>query len=488
MKKLILAIDAGTTGSRVLAFNKNGKIKASAYYEIPQIYPKPAWVEHNPYDLFDTVKKALNDVIEKVGILNIDSIGITNQRETTVLWHKKTGQPVHNAIVWQCRRTTSLCQKLKPYAQIIKEKTGLFLDPYFSASKIQWILQNTPNLKTEIKKGNILFGTVDTWLLWNLTGGKAHKSEPSNASRTMLYNIHKNAFDPELLKIFNIPSNILPEIQESASFFGMLDKKLFGQEIPITGILGDQQASLFGQGSLWKKNIIKNTYGTGLFLMATTKNKTSLSQNLITTIAWQIKGKLTYALEGSVFTGGAAIQWLRDGLKIIKNAQETEKLARSLDSNEGVYFIPALSGLGAPYWDPEARGLFTGLTRATTPRHFARAALEAICYQTKDLVNEFNLSLNSSVKTLRADGGASNNNFLMQFQADILNLPVERPKITETTAFGAAAIAGLTSGFWDKNSFLKIIEIEKTFQPHLAESLRQKYYQTYQKALKKCLS
>ncbi|MBT3580696.1 glycerol kinase, partial [bacterium] len=349
MKKLILAIDAGTTGSRVLAFNKNGKIKASAYYEIPQIYPKPAWVEHNPYDLFDTVKKALNDVIEKVGIHNIDSIGITNQRETTVLWHKKTGQPVHNAIVWQCRRTTSLCQKLKPYAQIIKEKTGLFLDPYFSASKIQWILENTPNLKAEIKKGNILFGTVDTWLLWNLTGGKAHKSEPSNASRTMLYNIHKNAFDPELLKIFNIPSNILPEIQESASVFGMLDKKLFGQEIPITGILGDQQASLFGQGSLWKKNIIKNTYGTGLFLMATTKNKTSLSQNLITTIAWQINGKLTYALEGSVFTGGAAIQWLRDGLKIIKNAQETEKLARSLDSNEGVYFIPALSGLGAPY-------------------------------------------------------------------------------------------------------------------------------------------
>jgi len=485
--KVVLAIDSGTTGNRVIAFSKQGEIVAKSYYEFPQIFPEPGWVEHNPLDIWNTTKKALSDVILKVGINNVISIGITNQRETTILWNKHTGKPVYNAIVWQCRRTKEICNRLFSYADIIRKKTGLFLDPYFSATKIRWIIDNIKGVKEQIKKGYIVFGTVDSWILWNLTGGKIHATEPSNAARTLCYNIRTLNYDDELLNIFGLPKSIFPEIKESGGFFGNTDKKIVGREIPITGILGDQQASLFAQGG-WKKGVIKNTYGTGLFIMASTGKNLTNSGKLINTIAWKIKGEVNYAIEGSVFTGGSCIQWLRDGLGIIKSSSDTEAMAKLLDSNEGVYFVPALAGLGAPYWDPTARGMIIGITRGTRKEHFARASLEAIAYQTKDVIEEMKKITPIDFKRLRVDGGAAQNNFLMQFQADILNMVIERPLLIETTALGAAGISGIIAGFWNKEEFFNIRKIERIFTPTLNKEKSKFYYLRWKRAVKRAMS
>ncbi|NQY74546.1 MAG: glycerol kinase GlpK [Candidatus Margulisbacteria bacterium] len=481
MGSVIIALDLGTTGNRAIAFSKDGRIQASSYYEFPQIFPEPAWVEHNPMDIWDTTLKALNDVIHKVGIQNVTAIGIANQRETTILWNKKTGKPVYNAIVWQDRRTADTCITLQNHSERIKQKTGLHLDAYFSATKIKWLLDHVEDLSSEIDKGNILFGTVDTWILWKLTG--VHATEPSNASRTLLFNIHTLEYDPDLLKLFDIPRSILPEIKESCGEFGITDPKYTQKEIPITGILGDQQAALFAQGG-WEKGVIKNTYGTGLFLMAATQNQIPDTGQLINTVGWTINGQTTYAVEGSVFIGGSVIQWLRDQMGIIKDASESEKYATSIEDNEGVYFVPALQGLGAPYWDSQARGIIIGLTRHTQKAHIVRAALEAICYQTKDVVDTLGHILpEMTLSQLRVDGGASQNQFLMQFQADILGVPVERPTVIETTAFGAAGIAGIGVGLWHQDTFLKSRQIDHTFAPNMSDKKRVDLYQKWTDAV-----
>jgi len=484
--KAVLAIDLGTTGNRVIAFSKEGKILAKSYYEFPQIFPKSGWVEHNPFDILNTTKKALKDVISLVGIDNVVSIGITNQRETTILWNKRTGEPVYNAIVWQCRRTKSICDELSKYSSIVKKKTGLPLDPYFSATKIKWVIENIKGVKKQIEKGDILFGTVDTWILWNLTGRKIHATEPSNASRTLCYNIHKMDYDDELLKIFDLPRYIFPEVKESGCHFGNTDKKIMGKEIPITGILGDQQASLFAQGG-WEKGVVKNTYGTGLFIMTSTGKDLTDSGRLVNTVAWKIDGEVSYAIEGSIFIGGSCIQWLRDGLKIIKSSTDTETMAKALESNEGVYFVPALVGLGAPYWDPTARGMIIGITRGTRQEHFARAALESIAYQTRDVIEEMERITKIRFKKLRVDGGATQNNFLMQFQADILNIIIEKPLLIETTALGAAGISGIVAGFWNRKEFFNARKVDKIFIPKMDENKRNFYYSQWGKAVKRAI-
>lgn len=486
--KVVLAMDLGTTGNRVIAFSKQGKPVAKSYYEFPQIFPKPGWVEHNPVDIWNTARKALQDVIKKTGARSIVSIGITNQRETTVLWNKKTGKPVYNAIVWQDRRTAPMCKKMQKYSDIVRKKTGLFIDPYFSATKIKWIIENVKGVKQEIEKGNILFGTIDAWILWNLTNGKVHATEPSNASRTMLFNIHSLSYDRQLLDLFKVPSNILPEVKQSSDDFGKTEKSITSAEIPITGILGDQQASLFAQGG-WEKGVVKNTYGTGLFLMALTADRVLPGKNrLINTIAWSIDNKASYAVEGSIFVGGSCIQWLRDGLKVIKESSETEGMAKSLSSNEGVYFVPALTGLGAPYWDSCARGLIIGITRGTKKEHLVRAALEGIAYQVKDVVNEMGKEASVKFRKLRVDGGAAKNNFLMQFQVDMLNFPIERPVGIETTALGAAAISGIGSGFWTREEFFKTRKIDKIFLPKMDAKKRDYYYARWKDAVKRALN
>lgn len=487
-KKVVLAIDLGTTGNRVMAFSKKGNIEAKSYYEFPQIFPKPGWVEHNPKDIWNTTRKALLDVVDLVGADNIEAIGITNQRETTILWDKKTGKPIYNAIVWQCRRTAAMCKDLQEYAGKIKQKTGLFLDPYFSATKIKWILENVEGAKAKALSGDLAFGTVDTWILWNLTRGKMHATEPSNASRTLCYNIHTLEFDEDLLRIFGIPQAILPEVKESGAVFGTTAKNLFGREVPITGILGDQQAAFFAHRG-WEKGIIKNTYGTGLFVVTSTGGNIPNSGKLVNTVAWRIGGKTTYALEGSVFIGGAAIQWLRDGLGILKSAAESETLATSVADTGGVYFVPALAGLGAPYWDPSARGTLLGITRGTGPAHIVRAALEALAYQTKDVVVEMQRVVGEQpFKKLAVDGGAAKNNFLMQFQADILPMQVERPVVTETTAFGAAGLAGMTIGFWTREEFLDARKIDRIFDPAMDNRTRETLYRKWQEAVRRSLN
>lgn len=473
--KVVLALDLGTTGNRVIAFSKDGREVAKAHHEFSQIFPKPGWVEHDPEEIWVTLKKVLDQVISKVGKQNVDSIGITNQRETTVLWDKKTGKPVYNAIVWQCRRTSSYCKELKAHELIFRDRTGLSLDPYFSGTKIKWILDNIKSASDSLKKGNLLFGTIDSWILWKLTNGKVHLTDPSNASRTLCFNIHQCDYDRELLEILKLPFEIFPEIRDSSSFFGQTDEALFGIKIPITGILGDQQASLFAQAGFIPGKI-KNTYGTGLFVMLSTGSEIFKSEKLVSTIAWKIDGKASYALEGSIFVGGGAISWLRDGLKVISKASDSETLALSLDSNEGVYFVPALTGLGAPYWNYDARGMIVGLTRGTTSAHLARAALEAICYQTKDVIEEMNHTVDISGKVLGVDGGAAKNNFLMQFQSDILNIPIERPKILEITALGAAGIAGLYTNFWNKQEFIEARSIDKIFYPKMNPEDAKRFY------------
>ncbi|MCK4666334.1 glycerol kinase GlpK [Candidatus Dependentiae bacterium] len=485
--KFILAIDLGTTGNRVIAFKKSGEIAARSYYEFPQIFPKPGWVEHNPLDIWDTTQKALNDVLSEVGSENVDAIGITNQRETTILWDKETGDPVYNAIVWQCRRTKEICKQLSGHSSIIKDKTGLPLDPYFSATKIKWIIDNIPGVEQKIKDHQVIFGTVDTWILWKLTAGRIHATDPSNAARTLCFNIKTLDYDDELLKIFGLPGHIFPEVKSSGGDFGITDKKFTGHEIPIMGILGDQQASLFAHGG-FEKGIVKNTYGTGLFVMSSTGAELLPIENLVNTIAWELNGEVTYAIEGSIFIGGACIQWLRDGLNIINSAEETGEMAGKLVSNEGVYFVPALVGLGAPYWDPTARGMIIGITRGTTREHFVRAVLESFAYQTRDVIEEINSNLKIEITKLSVDGGPTKNDFLMQFQADILGIPVERQNLIEMTALGTAGIAGITSGFWDKKTFLNARKIDKTFIPNLEESKRKLFYSQWKEAVTRSLN
>ncbi len=488
MDQCVIALDLGTTGNRSIAFDKKGKIIFNFYYEFPQIFPAPAWVEQDPFDILNTALKSLHKTISFCKSKNYDilSIGITNQRETSILWNKKTGKPVYNAIVWQCRRTENICENLKNYSELIKEKTGLFLDPYFSATKIKWIIDNVAGVKESILKDEILFGTVDSWILWNLTEEKNHFTDTSNASRTLLYNINTLKYDNELLNIFKIPENILPEVKSSSSIFGFLNPKYlkgnFTKRIPIIGILGDQQASLFAHAS-FDGGIVKNTYGTGLFVMAQSGKQPFKSDKLVSTIAWTIKNETYYAVEGSIFTGGALINWLKDGLKIIKSYSETDKSAKKLNSNEGVYFVPALSGLGAPYWNSSARGMIIGITGKTTKENIIRAALESLAYSTKDVVNElFNMPYK-----LRVDGKASENNFLMQFQSDILGIPVERTNISEMTAFGIAGFSGIYSGLWSIEEYLKLYKIKKVFTPKMSENERKLHYDKWKQAVSKTL-
>ena len=491
MDKFILAIDAGTTSSRVILFDKNASAVEIAQYEFNQIFPKQGWVEHDAIEILNTQLKAIRDVINnsKIDPNNIDSVGITNQRETTVIWNKKTGKPVYNAIVWQDRRTASFCDDLikNNKTELIQNKTGLVVDAYFSGTKIKWILDSDPKIRSQANDGELLFGTIDTWLIWNLTNGKSHITDPSNASRTLLYNIKKDSWDNELLSLFDIPKNILPNVVDSSSISAHIDAKIFGAKIPISGIAGDQQAALFGQ-LCTEEGDIKNTYGTGCFCMMNT-GKTFVKSNnkMLSTIAWRINGEVTYALEGSVFVAGALIQWLRDKLGIIKDAPEVEDLANTVKDNGGITFVPALSGLAAPYWDPYAQGTIFGITRGTENGHIARAALESIALRTRDIIIEMEKDAGIEFSSLKVDGGASNNNLLMQIQSDLLNTRVIRPKTTETTALGIAFLAGLATGFWKDIPSLKSLWIEdRSFKPK-QENDSEQLVELWNKRIKKVL-
>ena len=471
----ILALDQGTTSSRAILFDHSGNNKATTQKDFKQIFPQPGWVEHDPEDIWESqIQSALN-IPKTISIefKAIAAIGITNQRETTLVWDRETGKPVYNAIVWQDRRTSKYCDSLKQQGHLdkIKKKTGLIIDAYFSATKLKWILDNVNGAREKANAGKLCFGTVDTWLVWKLTNGKTFVTDVSNASRTMLFNIKTLQWDSELLELFNIPSSILPEVKESSEVYGVTDKSIFGVEIPISGIAGDQQAALFGQ-LCTEKGMVKNTYGTGCFLLMNTGIRPVYSKNnLLTTIAWKIKGKTHYALEGSVFVGGAVVQWIRDGLNLIKDAREIEDLANQVDDNGGVYFVPALTGLGAPYWDSYARGTIIGITRGTTKSHIARAAIEGIAFQVYDIVKSMEADANAKGTELRVDGGATENNLLLQFQADIFKFNVVRPNFLETTALGAAYLAGLGIGFWDSIDDLKNQwSIDRIFEPNLDEN------------------
>ena len=489
--KYILALDQGTTSSRAILFDHAGEIKALVQKEFQQIFPQAGWVEHDPLEIWSSQFQVVNEILNNVDKRDISAIGITNQRETTVVWDRSTGKPVYNAIVWQDRRTANITDKLKKEGKepFFQSKCGLVLDPYFSGTKIKWILENIEGAHEKAVQGKLAFGTIDSWLIWNLTGGKYHLTDVTNASRTLLYNIHDLEWDDELLEILNIPKLILPEVHPSSSVYGSTICSLFGSEIPITGIAGDQQAALFGQNCI-ERGMVKNTYGTGCFmLMNTGRDPVKSNHNLITTIAWQLDGKVEYALEGSVFIGGAIIQWLRDGLRIIKSSSEIEKMAAIVDKTEGVYLVPAFSGLGAPHWDPHARGTIVGLTRGTTREHIARAALESIAFQSFDLLKVMELDSGIQLSQLRVDGGASVNNLLMQFQADLLRVPVIRSKITETTALGAAYLAGLAVGFWkNQDEIIGQWKSEREFEPRISENEAIRMHSGWLKAVEKSKS
>lgn len=450
--KYILAIDQGTTGSRAIVYDKKGKVVASAYQEFPQYFPKPGWVEHDPDEIWKSVYQTIQKVLGDIPYGSIAAIGITNQRETTVVWDKETGKPIYKAIVWQCRRSADRCKRLKKKGgeeANIKKRTGLPIDAYFSATKIEWILKNVRGAQSKARKGRLLFGTTDSWILWKLTGGKVHATDYTNASRTMLFNIERKKWDPKLLRKFNVPMSMMPEVKASSGLFGYTKK--IGHLLamtPITGIAGDQQASLFGQ-ACFNPGTIKNTYGTGSFMLLNTgKKRPNSKYGLITTLGCDAKGEPCYVLEGAIFITGAAIQWLRDGLGLLTEAKESEKMARDARENHGVYFVPALVGLGAPYWDSDARGMITGLTRGTNKNHIVRAAIEAMCYQTRDVLSAMQKDSDIKIKTMKIDGGAVVNSFLCQFQADIAGIDVVRPKIIETTSLGAAYLAGLAVEYW----------------------------------------
>ncbi len=492
MKKFIISIDQGTTTSRVILFDTRGKIEFISQYEFKQHFPKNGWVEHNPDEIWLTTLKALKNVINKANKIRgrIISIGITNQRETTILWNKKTGKPIYNAIVWQDRRTHEYCKilKNKKYENEFRKKTGLFIDPYFSATKVKWILDNVKESKKLLKSKNLLFGTVDTFLIWKLTRGKVHLTEATNASRTMLFNINNNKWDHEILKKLNIPKSILPEVKNSADDFGKTDKKIIGKEIPISAVLGDQQAAAVGQ-TCFEKGSIKSTYGTGAFVIMNTGSKKINSKNkLLTTICYRLNNKTTYALEGSIFIAGAGVQWLRDKMKLIKKAPETEKIARSSKINDGIYVVPAFSGMGAPYWRPDARGLITGLTRDSNWQSLVRATLESVAYQSYDLFNSMNKD-GLKPKIIKIDGGMVANNWFSQFLSDTINLKVIRPKVLETTALGVALFAGYQVGeFKSLNQIKNIWQKDRAFSPKIKNSLRNQLLQGWKLAIRKTLA
>ena len=492
MKKFIISIDQGTTSSRVILFNTKGKIEFVSQYEFKQYFPKNGWVEHNPNEIWSTTLKALKNVINRANKIrgHIISIGITNQRETTILWNKKTGRPIYNAIVWQDRRTQEYCKKLKnkKYENDFRKKTGLFIDPYFSATKVRWILDNVKESKKLLKSNNLLFGTVDTFLIWKLTRGKKHLTEATNASRTMLFNINNNKWDDEILKKLNIPKSILPDVKNSADDFGKTDKKITGKEIPICAVLGDQQAAAVGQ-TCFEKGSIKSTYGTGAFVIMNTGSKKINSKNkLLTTICYRLNNKTTYALEGSIFIAGAGVQWLRDKMKLIKKAPETEKIARSSNINDGIYVVPAFSGMGAPYWRPDARGLITGLTRDSNWQSLVRATVESVAYQSYDLFNAMNKD-GLKPRIVKIDGGMVANNWFSQFLSDTINLKVIRPKVLETTALGVALFAGYQVGeFKSLNQIKNIWQKDKAFSPKIKSLLRNQLLQGWKLAIRKTLA
>jgi len=475
MEKYILSIDQGTTSSRALIFDHKGNILSVAQKEFEQLFPRPGWVEHDPRDIWSSQSAVIAEAMSKLGINGsyLQAIGITNQRETTIVWDRKTGAPVYNAIVWQDRRTSAVCDTLKDrgLSQKIREKTGLVIDAYFSGTKVKWILDNVPGTREKAEKGELAFGTVDSWLVWKLTGGRTHVTDVSNASRTMLFNMNTLQWDDELLTILDIPKSMLPAVASSSEVYDHTNTTFFATKVPIAGIAGDQQAALFGQ-MCTEEGMVKNTYGTGCFILMNTGEKPFLSNNnLVTTVGWQINGKTVYALEGSIFMGGAVVQWLRDGLGIIQKSSEIEALAAQVENTGDLYFVPSFTGMGAPYWDQYARGLMIGINRGTTRAHIARAALEGIGYQTMDVLRVMELDTNMKIRELRVDGGASTNNLLMQFQADILNTKVIRPKITETTAMGAAYLAGLATGYWtDLNDIKQQWQPDKQFDPKMPEA------------------
>ena len=493
MKQYILALDQGTSSSRAIVFDEKGTTCAVAQKEFRQIFPKSGWVEHDPHEIWSSQASVIAEAITTLDIngLNIAGIGITNQRETTIVWDSETEEPIYNAIVWQDRRTSDYCDELKKQGvtDMIRQKTGLIIDAYFSATKIKWILDNVPGARKRAEKGKLLFGTVDTWLIWRLTRGEVHVTDVSNASRTMLFNINTLEWDQELLDLFGIPRSMMPEVKSSSEIYGHTKTTIFAHKVPISGIAGDQQAALFGQ-MCTEPGMVKNTYGTGCFLLMNSGEKPILSKNnLITTIAWKIGDKVNYALEGSIFVGGSVVQWLRDGLHVINSSSEVEALASQVPDTGGVYFVPALTGLGAPWWDQYARGTIIGISRGTTTAHIARAALEGIAYQTLDITAAMSLDAGIPLKELKVDGGASRNNLLMQFQADILGTRVIRPKVVETTAMGAAYLAGLAVGYWSSiDEIRKQWQIDRVFEPSWEEEKVLQAKEGWRDAVKRTLS
>ncbi|PEM32620.1 glycerol kinase GlpK [Bacillus wiedmannii] len=489
MKKYILSLDQGTTSSRAILFNKKGEIVHSAQKEFTQHFPKPGWVEHNAQEIWGSILAVIATCLSEADVKpeQIAGIGITNQRETAVVWDKTTGKPIYNAIVWQSRQTVEICDELKEkgYSEMVREKTGLLIDAYFSGTKVKWILDNVEGAREKAENGDLLFGTIDTWLVWKLSGGKAHVTDYSNASRTLMFNIHDLQWDDELLDMLTVPKSMLPEVRPSSEIYGeTIDYHFFGQNIPIAGVAGDQQAALFGQ-ACFGEGMAKNTYGTGCFMLMNTGEKAVASEHgLLTTIAWGIDGKVNYALEGSIFVAGSAIQWLRDGMRMFKDASESEVYASRVASTEGVYVVPAFVGLGTPYWDSEVRGAMFGVTRGTTKEHFIRATLESLAYQTKDVLCAMEADSGIELKTLRVDGGAVKNNFLMKFQSDILDVPVERPVINETTALGAAYLAGLAVGYWKNQDEIKEQwHMDKCFEPTMEAETSEELYAGWKKAI-----
>ena len=483
----ILAIDQGTTSTRAIVFDKKGNIIAVSQQEITQFFPKPGWVEHNATEIWDTVRDTVKEVTEKVGADNISAIGITNQRETTVVWDKRTGKPVYNAIVWQSRQTVDICESLKAKGldPEVRYKTGLLIDAYFSGTKIKWILDNVPGAREDALAGHLLFGTIDTWVLWNLTEGNVHATDYTNASRTMIYNIREKCWDADLLSALEIPVSMLPVVMDSSTVYGTARSEVMGTDgIPVAGIAGDQQAALFGQGC-FSPGMAKNTYGTGCFMLMNTGTEAVASPNgLLTTIAWGIGGEVEYALEGSIFVAGSAVKWMRDTVELFTDVSETDPIARTLPSSEGVYFVPAFVGLGTPYWDSEVRGAIFGLTRGSTRSHLIRATLESVAYQTRDVLSVMEKDSGISLKGLRVDGGMVANNFLMQFQCDILNVKVERPVVQETTALGAAYLAGLATGYWkDKQDIAGNWQLDHAFIPQMPDEEAEGLYQGWLKAV-----
>jgi glycerol kinase len=475
--QVVVALDIGSAASRAMAFSKTGEVLAQSQSEYQTYFPGPGWVEQDALEIWEATHKALREVLSVLGADPVATIGMANQRETTLLWNRSTGQPLYRAIAWQCRRTVNLSRELSAHSRLIKHRTGLFLDPYFSATKIRWILDNVAEARRQVENGEAIFGTVDSWILWNVTGRRVHATDPSNAARTLCFNIHALDYDDDLLRIFGLPRFLFPQVKDSAGLFGATSEEVTGPPIPIMGILGDQNASLFAQEGV-SEHVVKNTYGTGLFLMTSTGESVPASGRLVNTIAWKLGERCTYALEGSMLVGGSGLQWLKDQLQLIGSFSEAEKMAASLDFNEGVYFVPALVGLGAPAWDPDARGLFMGLTQNTTRQHLARAA------QTRDVMEELKrVAPTRPFRSLRGDGQGARVDLLMQFQADILNMPVERPAFLEATALGAAGAAGLAAGFWTQDEFFKVRKVDRTFIPRMEASTREALYRGWKKAM-----